>query len=880
MDLTTSVTSKREVENFSEVISEFKSLLNEAGIAFWYFSNKSKYVEVNQVYADILEKNKEEIEGSQLSQILTDSEEIKDCIAENRKVLEKEKQLTTTKEIYKTSNEKRLLKVTKIKVIDKDNNNEYIVCTGEDITREKQLQEQMEKSSSHYKKLVENLDEGITIVDEKENFIFANSFAEDLFGVEEGELIGRNMKEFVFAEESLEKITAGTQKRKQGKTGKYELEIISEKGKKKILDVVATPRWQGDKYEGAFSIIRDITERKQKEEELKLTQFSVNNASVGIIWINPQGKFEFVNDTICENLDYDREEILGRDISFIDPSYSRAARQQRWQSLKNKGKQIIETEHETREGEIIPVEVRSHYVNYKGQEYEFAFVQDISERKQAEKELKEQKEVIEKLHDTALKLRELNSEEEICQLTVDTAETLLDFKICNLSLIEGEMLIPRASSTGVPTGGEAATSVHEGIAGKTFREKTSYITDNIASEPEANPVSDEYKSAISVSIDEHGVFQAVATEKSAFSEEDLELAELLMSHTSAALDRIYSQQKIRYKTFHDELTGIYNRTYLEQEIERLDTDRQLPLSLIMIDINGLKIINDSFGHDKGDKLIKRTADLLKDCLREEDILARWAGDEFVILLPQTSREEAEKIKDRIDDKCEKTCDNEIPISLGIGLAVKENKDKDIYEVLNKADQNMYSSKLSKNEFAKNKMVRSLLNSLRSKSKETEEHATRMVKLAQKFGERLELRNSQIKNLSLLASLHDIGKVTISEEILNKPDDLTEEEWEIVKQHCERGYRIILPTEQFMPIAEEILCHHERWDGKGYPKGISGKDIPLLSRIISIIDAYEVMTNDQPYKESISRDEALEEIESCAGEQFDPNLAEEFVEMMA
>ncbi len=860
-------------------ISELKTILDKLDIIFWYYDGPRVIGEVNQSFADFMGINPEEISGRQIKNILTNEDEIDKCIRENQEIIKENKQIKTERNLKFAADKNRTIKITKTPVLNNKDKVKYIICTGKDISARKKLKNDLEKNRRHYKKLVENLDEGITIVDEEENFIFANSAARELFGVEKGGLVGKNMKEFVSEQEFAEKIVPGTKKRKQGETGRYELEIMRQDGEKRILDVVATPRWQSENYMGAFSVIRDITERKQKEEELKLTQFSINNASVGIMWIKPSGKFEFVNETICERLQYSREEILGRDISFIDPHYSRENREERWQNLKEQGQQVIETEHETSKGERFPVEVRSHYVNYRDQEYEFAFIQDISEKREAERQLKEQKEVIEKLHDTALKLRELNSEEDICQLTVDTAETLLEFKICNVSLVEDEMLVPRASSSGVPTGGEASTSIYDGIAGRTYREKRGFITDDIASNADANPVDDAYRSAISVPVGEHGVFQAVSTEISSFSEKDLELAELLMAHTSAALDRIYSRRKIRYKTFHDELTDIYNRTYLEQEIERLDTARQLPLSLIMIDINGLKIINDSFGHEKGDEVIKRTANLLQEALRTEDILARWAGDEFVILLPQTNKEEARKIKKRVEAKCKKTRQEEIPITLGIGLAVKDSEDRDIYEVLNEADQNMYSSKLANKEYAKNKMIKSLLDSLRSKSKENLNHARRMVKIAQQFGNKLGLKNSDLKKLKLLASLHDIGKVSVPEEILNKPEDLNEEEWEIVKQHCERGYRIILPTEKYMFIAEEVLCHHERWDGEGYPQGLAGKDIPYLARVISIIDAYDVMTNDQPYKQAISRQAALEEIESCAGSQFDPDMVEEFVEMM-
>ncbi len=339
------------------------------------------------------------------------------------------------------------------------------------------------------------------------------------------------------------------------------------------------------------------------------------------------------------------------------------------------------------------------------------------------------------------------------------------------------------------------------------------------------------------------------------------------------------ENKIKYLLYRDSLTELYNRRFFEEEIKRLDTKRQLPLSIIMADVNGLKLINDSLGHEKGDELLIKTSILLKEVLREEDILARQGGDEFAVLLPKTSNDEAEKIVLRIKEKCRETVNEEVAVSIGIGSATKIKPEEDINEVLRVADNNMYQSKLSESRSTKSKIVQSLVNTLEVKSNETKEHALRMTKLAFEFGEKLGLTNSELNRLSLLSTLHDIGKITISEKILKKPEELTVEEWKIIKEHPERGYKIANSSEEFALIAEEIYAHHERWDGSGYPKNLSGEGIPYLARIISIIDAYDVMINGRPYKKVMSQKEALQEIKACSGSQFDPELAPSFIEMM-
>jgi len=339
------------------------------------------------------------------------------------------------------------------------------------------------------------------------------------------------------------------------------------------------------------------------------------------------------------------------------------------------------------------------------------------------------------------------------------------------------------------------------------------------------------------------------------------------------------EKKLQYLSYHDELTGVYNRHFFEEELKRLDTERQLPLSLILADANGLKLINDTYGHSTGDQFLIKITEVMNSVIRSEDILARLGGDEFAIILPQTSKEEADKVTNRIIETCHQTYIEDINLSIGLGTAVKTDPDQDIYNVFNKADSRMYQDKLTKGRSAKNKLVQNLLDALGSKSKESKEHAVRMTGLAFKLGEELKLNNEDLNSLNLLAVLHDIGKVTISEDILQKSEELTPQEWEKIKKHPEKGYSITKASDEFSNIAKYILYHHERWDGGGYPEGLSGEEIPILSRIIAIIDAYDVMTHDRHYRKAVNNKEALAEIKRCAGSQFDPYLAEKFIKIM-
>ncbi|MFW5687119.1 MAG: HD domain-containing phosphohydrolase [Halanaerobium sp.] len=345
-----------------------------------------------------------------------------------------------------------------------------------------------------------------------------------------------------------------------------------------------------------------------------------------------------------------------------------------------------------------------------------------------------------------------------------------------------------------------------------------------------------------------------------------------------------SQQKKReedilYLNYHDNLTGLYNRVYLEAEIASLEVNKESPICILMLDLNGLKLINDSYGHRIGDKLLIRTADVLKNIFRKKDIIARWGGDEFVILLTKTEETKIESLIKRIKNLDQKVVienGNQIPLSLAVGWAFKDDDTTDVYDLLPEAENMMYKNKLLEDKSMKSHLVESLLSTLKQKSQETTEHAKRMSSLAIKLGKRIGLPKSELNRLSLIAVLHDIGKTIIPEKILNKDGQLTAEEWQIIKEHPATGYRICSEVEEFSHVANEILTHHEHWNGEGYPQGLKGKEIPVLSRIISIVDAYDVMTNDRTYRKAVSKKEAIKELKKFAGKQFDPELVKEFV----
>lgn len=345
-------------------------------------------------------------------------------------------------------------------------------------------------------------------------------------------------------------------------------------------------------------------------------------------------------------------------------------------------------------------------------------------------------------------------------------------------------------------------------------------------------------------------------------------------------DRKKKELEISFLNNFDYLTGVYNRRCFEKAKAKLNRLTELPLSVIMGDINGVKFINDAFGHREGDNVIIKVADILKKVCRKGDVLARTGGDEFIILLPKTDKSIAyeiiDKVKDKIIEHNEKEKDDYY-LSISLGCATKERLTEDINIVLKRAEDNMYKSKLLEQKSSHSAILSSIKSTMFERSQETEAHAERMKNIALIMGVALDLSPNELHDLSLLATLHDIGKIAIDDRILNKPSSLTPEEWEEMKTHSEIGYRITMSSKELSCVADYILYHHESWNGTGYPRGLKGKEIPLLSRIIAIVDAYDAMISDRPYRKGLSKAEAIKEIEANSGKQFDPNLVAVFLE---
>lgn len=366
-----------------------------------------------------------------------------------------------------------------------------------------------------------------------------------------------------------------------------------------------------------------------------------------------------------------------------------------------------------------------------------------------------------------------------------------------------------------------------------------------------------------------------------FSLSHLQFLNTIANDVGMAVANAELLEKVRQLSVHDPLTGLFNRLKFDEKLRDLSASAE-PVSVCVIDLDGLKLVNDTLGHARGDDMIGAAAAVISGACRPGDFAARIGGDEFALILPGADALAAEQVCQAILQSVEAFNQSGAPLRLSVSVGAASSRPvlTSLLDTVKAADAAMYRNKLAKTMDKRCSLLSVLNTAMAERGQLSNEHAYKLSRLARSFGDIAGLPLNQGRDLELLAVAHDVGKVGVPDSVLLKPGPLSAEERSLMEKHCEIGHRIAKSAAELDGIAHYILHHHERWDGQGYPQGLKGEEIPLVCRLLAIIDSYDAMTSDRPYRKAMPHEEAVAELGRCAGSQFDPDLVQMFLRLVA
>lgn len=683
-------------------------------------------------------------------------------------------------------------------------------------------------------------------------FLFVNRKMIEIAECTEKELLQIPFSELIHPDDrSL--VPIGTLQQLPGKTGpvsSYEFRYVSRSGRVRYLKGVFS-RIEFNFSDAVFAQFIDITDQKRFETALLISEekyrMVVENASEGILVLQ-DSRIKYFNPRAAEIGGYGVKDIENIDfINLIHPDDQATARKIYFNQLSGQRRVSRHTlriiDHH---GQIKWMRVHVVALTWSGAPAVLAFISDITERRQVEEELILSKARFQQLFE--------NSPEAIVML--DNSDAVIDInkgfeKLFQYRVDEvrghyiNDLIVPNVLLN------EASGLSQAVLKGGTVQQQESLRRRKDGSIVEVSILAYPIK-VNNKPFGIYGIYSDITKRKQ-------------------------TENQLRYLSLHDPLTGLYNRNFFEHEMQNLEDVYSAWPGIILCDVDGLKLVNDTLGHQKGDALLVAAANVIREALPEGAVVARIGGDEFAVLVRYSTMVLLEQIGLKIKQGVRRynLVNAELPLSISLGVAVRD-EGLAIGDVFKEADNAMYREKLHSSQSARSAIVQTLMKALEARDFITEGHADRLQRLVAAAARSIGLSESRVAELRLLARFHDIGKVGIPDRILFKPGALTQAEGIEMQRHSEIGYRIARSAPDLVPISDWILKHHEWWSGQGYPLGLKGKQIPLECRLLAIADAYDAMTSDRPYRKAMSHDEAVTELENCAGVQFDPELVTQFV----
>ena len=693
-------------------------------------------------------------------------------------------------------------------------------------------------------------------------YTYVSNSVEAILGYTKDEIIGNKYFYDLFPEIVREKYQEiGLEKLQSGNIVNNFINPIETKDGKTIWvnSHLRPVRNNQDEIIGYRGSDKDITEEIKAKEDLQLFKTITEQSKYGSAISTLDGTLIYVNEAFCEMHGYAKEELLNKPIKILhNEEQLELVRDLLGKMLEKGGYPAQEVWHQKKNGEVFPTIMTGKTIYNDDQEpiYFSTTMFDITKEKQVEMDLVQTKKELEESRNN---LQTIMDNLPI-GIAVNSANPEVNFSYIN----DHFLTIYDVLREDLEKEDNFWNAVYED---EIFREN---IRECVLSDIASGDISKMKWQDVPI------VRKGKPTRYITAQNTPIPNANLVVSTVMDVTERKTKEDEIRYVSNHDYLTKIPNRRYYQEQLTRYDQESYYPLSIVLMDLNGLKLINDAFGHSVGNEALKKIANALEKSKRKNDFVARIGGDEFAMICPNTDKQSIADIVHDLQEKISVISIENIKLSMAIGYYVKENKHKNIRTVLRLAEDNMYRNKVLSSHSLKNDAIASILQTLQAKFNEEKVHSERVSRFCKLIGEAMNLRKEEIKELEIAGLYHDIGKISIPDAILDKPGKLTAKEWETMKNHTINGYQILRAADRYSNLAEYAMSHHERIDGKGYPNGIKGEDIPLFSRIISVADAFEAMTSDRPYRKAIKKAEAIEELKAHAGTQFDEEIVDLFI----
>lgn len=712
------------------------------------------------------------------------------------------------------------------------------------------LDRRLKKSEERYRRITDNMQDMVSLVDTDGMILYVSPTHTTVLGYQPEELLGATIFEFLHPEDLEE--AQSIFRSELSSLAKTRVEFRARHAKGHYLWLEALGNLMLDEQNQVIAVVlgcRDITERKNTEEELRGSEERyrslVENISDVIYTLDTQGKILYISPAVERLSKYKAEDLLNRSFTdFIHPddlpglleSYERTI-QGRYESSEFR---IFDND-----GSVRYVRTSSRLIK-KGEEVLglTAVMSDITESKLAEEALRVSEERYRMVVESQTEL--------ICRFRKDYSLTFVNHAFCRYFQREKDTLI---GSSFIPF---------------IQKEDTDVVLSHLSSIGKDNTVA-AVEARVAVPGGEtrwvNWTTQAILNEPEGVIE--------MQSVGRDITDSKMLESKLKYMSMHDSLTGLYNRAYFDEEMKRLESSRSMPVGVVVGDINGLKIVNDTLGHQRGDELIRVAGDILRGCFRESDMVARIGGDEFAVLLPNATGEVTARSCERIGRslKAFNQAHGKLPISLAVGYAVRTGFNQKLEAVFTSADDRMYAEKERMSDMTHQMVLDALMKEIHEINDYYAAHMARVKTLAVAIGSACGLLGEQLSVLRMAAEYHDIGMIGLDHTLLSKKSELTPGEYIELKKHVEIGSRIAMGHPSLRDSADIILKHHEWWNGGGYPLGLKGDKIPVESRIIAVAEVYDYMTNDWHYRKALSKRDSLKEIKRAAGMQFDPHLVE-------